>query len=519
MLLGILVVISAGICVYAIRQVDPDLYGYFAYGRLFAARGPVDIDPFAYTSSGFHWVAFEYLAQLWLWTAYDHFGPLGLIGLKAIVGGCAVFFLWVTLRTSSDDPIVWVPVFLLSTSTLSRFFLFRPQLFTFACFALFVAVLLRFVLRDKAALWCLPVVMLLWANVHGGFLAGLGAVFLAGLLRVCENLNRAGSSIRSAGAGTRPLVLAFAACVLVSFVNPHGDDLWRYVLTEVTHGTNRRYIAEWQPVSWERDPWSATALTFITLMVIGVGWIAQRRHLTIAGIFPWQWVVSCGPLLIMAYASVRHVPLAAIWTAPVIALLGSAVSRSGVSRSIGRLWLAVSAVTVIPLVLTVEYVVQHPWPSVATGGNVLGSKHPCRVVGFMRENRLEGNVYNPLWWGGYLTWEAYPTLRVSMDGRNISLFSREMVEQNLRFYSREATLDDLDIPLGYDTDFLLMPADTAILDTIRADARWREMYADGDASVFVRANGAHQALLSLVQEGALAAPGPCSQTLAGEHRP
>src|SRR6266498_3483382 len=86
-ILGALAILSAALCTYAMRRVDPDLYGYLAYGRLFLEQGRLTTpDPFAYTSVGHEWVTFEYLAHILLWLAYRTAGPLGLIVLKCIVG-------------------------------------------------------------------------------------------------------------------------------------------------------------------------------------------------------------------------------------------------------------------------------------------------------------------------------------------------------------------------------------------------------------------------------------------------
>jgi len=57
-------VAGALICVYAVRQVDPDFWGYLDAGRLFAAHGVTSHDPFAYTTSHSAWITFEYGAEL-----------------------------------------------------------------------------------------------------------------------------------------------------------------------------------------------------------------------------------------------------------------------------------------------------------------------------------------------------------------------------------------------------------------------------------------------------------------------
>ena len=238
--------VSAAVCLYSMRRADPDVWGHLTYGRLFVEQGglPSD-DPFAYTSMGLEWIHSEYIAQITLWLAYHYGGPLGLIALKCVVGGVALYFLFVALRTTTDEPYFWLPLFLLCASPVSRFFLFRPQLFTYAFFALFVVVLFGFLLRRRAHLWILPIVMLVWANAHGGFVAGLGAIGLAILLRASENVTTGPFRLRRILDGTAALWMALVACVGATLINPIGWRLWAYLFTELTNSTNRENIVEW----------------------------------------------------------------------------------------------------------------------------------------------------------------------------------------------------------------------------------------------------------------------------------
>lgn len=481
--------VCAAVCLYSMRRADPDLFGYLASGRLFVDQGGVTThDPFAYTSGGFEWVTFEYGAHVLLWLAYRFAGPIGLIALKCLVGGVALYFLAAAVRVATGDPHVWVPVFLLSASTVSRFFLFRPQLFTFAFFALFVAVLFRYLNVDKgrAPLWVLPPVMLMWANMHGGFVAGLGAIGLAIAVKASGNLPARRAGLGDVMAGTAPLWSALVACTAVTFVNPMGVRLWRYVITELMHGTNRRYTVEWGPASFHTDAWSAAALILITATLLIVIWFARDAKKT-AGPPPLVWALSCVPLVAMAYLSVRHVPIAAIWAAPVIALLASRAVGSAAFR---RPWFVLRGMAVLPAALTVAFVVARPEPVISADGGALGSRNPCGAVAFMKSNRLAGNVFSPLWWGSYVTWELYPSVRVSMDGRNISLFPDRMVIENFDFFLNDAAGVDVETPLRYDTDFVLVPTDSRALSRIGTDGRWQQAFRDQDAALFRRSDAA-----------------------------
>jgi hypothetical protein len=106
----------------------------------------------------------------------------------------------------------------------------------------------------------------------------------------------------------------------------------------------------------------------------------------------------------------------------------------------------------------------------------------------MRQERLSGNLYNPLWWGSYITWQLYPGVLVSMDGRNISAFPDNVVVENLKFYSEGTRSVDLETPLRYDTDFLLVPSDRPVLPRVLRDPRWRKIFSDSDSALFVRAD-------------------------------
>src|SRR5271165_4857800 len=93
-LLAALALIVAVLSVYECRQTDPDTWGHLRYGQFSAEHGPSDsTDPFAYTSEGLTWHRHEWLSQWLLWQAYHLGGPLGLIVLKCLVGGGAIYFL------------------------------------------------------------------------------------------------------------------------------------------------------------------------------------------------------------------------------------------------------------------------------------------------------------------------------------------------------------------------------------------------------------------------------------------
>jgi hypothetical protein len=487
-LLAGMALVVAAFAAYASRQTDPDMWGHLRYGRFFAENGLADLtDPFAYTSAGCEWHAHEWLAQWLLWQACALGGPVGLIFFKLTIAGATLFFLYRAIRITTDDARIWAPVLMLAACEVGRWFLFRPQMFTFCFFAYFLWVLFAHLHGKPARLWTLPLLLALWANLHAGFLAGLGAVGLTLLLRVAQALYRDGWQPHALARLAWPLALTLAGGAAATLLTPFGVGLWRYVLTEMTHDTNRLYIQEWMPLlSIAGNDWAlrAVLLTLGTLVFAGV--IAQLRSRSRAGLPPWLWLLACVPLAWMAFSSYRHVPMFILWAAPVLALLATVAAERwrGAPVWVGG-WLVVTGLVLVTAVQTVSFTARSP----ALAIQVEPDLYPANATAYLRENNLRGNVFAPLEWGSYLTWELYPRVRVAMDGRNVTLFPSEKVRANLVYFLPEGP--EYDAPFDDTTDYLLIPTTAPVLAALRRDAQWRELYGDDCAVLFGRADAGH----------------------------
>lgn len=480
---SILVLVVAVVSVYAIRTADPDLWGHLLYGQFFLEHGVVGVsDPFAYTTQGLRWYAHEYLAQMTMWWLYAQLGPIALIALKVLLGGGTLYLLYRSIRFVADDVRIWAPATMLASILLPQFFQFRPQLFTYLGMALFVFVLLRTLYDEPAPLWSLPLVTLVWANLHGGFLAGIGLLGLALGLRIIQSVRQNGLDVVGVWKNVRGLGATLVGCVIASLFTPLGWRMWPFLYVELGNPYNARYIEEWKPLQLTAPGWSGTLALFLLGLLL-VAWGAARRR-SIAGLKAWQWILSVLPVAWLAFRSVRHVSLLVIWGIPILALLAQAGWRRLHRRSAARLFvLACTGLILVPALIAVALTVADPLPRIRVTEESIGETSPFSAASFIRSNGLCGNVYNPLWWGSYLSWELYPNVLVSMDGRNDTVFPVEMIGENLAFYAGD--LDGADIPARYDTDMLLVPADSDVLDRVLAAGQWDVLFEDQEAVLFL----------------------------------
>jgi hypothetical protein len=221
--------------------IDPDLFARLAVGRLMVETGSVPFaDPFAFTQTKGMWIDHEWLSGLVFYLLWSIGGTSLLVLTKLAAWGASLFLVLyahtrVSPRERLSSGLMVLVAFQSSHVWLSTV---RSQLFTYVFIAYFIYVWSQEECRtSKKLLFSLPVVMVFWANAHGGFVVGLGlfAVHLIGNVLDRRTLSRSE-------------ILSFLLCCLAAMVNPYGPiTYWSYILQAVT--MKRPEVDEWSAVS------------------------------------------------------------------------------------------------------------------------------------------------------------------------------------------------------------------------------------------------------------------------------
>ncbi|MFA6990046.1 MAG: hypothetical protein WC197_08260, partial [Candidatus Gastranaerophilaceae bacterium] len=188
--------------VYSIRflDVDFDLYSRLAVGKIFFGLGQIlKVDPFAFTHTKNLWIDHEWGSSVVFWFFASKFGDAGLILLKIVVFFLCILFIHKTVKIKAKENSFNILYYLLLILALFNGFAsnVRCQIFTFLFFSIWVYALEKirwntnFVChcerltgtwqsqyqpqpKFKNYIWFFPLIMLFWANMHGGFVTGLG---------------------------------------------------------------------------------------------------------------------------------------------------------------------------------------------------------------------------------------------------------------------------------------------------------------------------------------------------------
>jgi len=421
-----------GIFTMAVRaSVGYDTWWHLKAGEWILANGEIlRTDLFSLTRQGSTWIYPGWLAQILLFTAFRNFSFAGLNLFTALMVVAAFAFVWCTLE---GRDLLKAFVILLAASASGVYWSARPQIISFVLAGYFLFVLYPHRKRRAWLLWSLPLAMILWVNVHGGFAIGfliLGVYLCGETIQIVHEALQADRDWRTAWDHHKReifhLLLVSFLCTLAVSINPHGPQMLLYPFKTVSIQVLQDYIQEWQSPNFHQ----AQVLPFLLMLLLLIGTLyGSRRHGDPTEIF----LVLV--FLALALLASRNIALFALVAAPVItrhldAILDDLHFDSGSAVQLPQsaakwLNLAVFLLLIVASGLKISSAL-----SSKVNQDALAQEFPVRAVEYLRTAQPQKNLFNTYNWGGYVIWELHPDFLSFVDGRT-DLFDDEILEEYL----------------------------------------------------------------------------------------
>jgi hypothetical protein len=372
---------------------DPDLFWHLAQGRQTVTQGLARVDVFSWSVNGLPVLTDQWLGQVIWYEAYAALGWNGIIVLRALLVAALVTLIVATAFRAQRRPIIAVAA-ALPAIALTRFgWTERPQLMGLVCFAA-----LMFLLRASAErpriLMAVPVLIVVWANLHASFALGLGVSAIA-----CAELWLRRPDAR------RLVVGVVAASIVATLLTPSGVSIWT--------SAGGHFLSPPRVVQEEGVPDVTQAYgfiyAFVVLAVLATAQLSRPTTLRDAALLV--------PVLFVSMTAARHTPFFAVASAAYLA----AHAPVAIAVVAARLHLGARLPAFVPRVPSLRF-------DLATGVIALAA-----VIGAGSVARGEPNlspyptsalsslppgpgVVNDYDWGGFLIWYA-PATPVFIDGR------------------------------------------------------------------------------------------------------
>jgi hypothetical protein len=469
------------VAVCGTNTADVDLWGHLRSGSDFLALGHLPThDSYAYSVNAPIWINHEYLSEVIFAWMYSHFGIVGLKIVRFVCASVMIVCLAGAIGETSAALPIQFGVLAFTTLVLVPAIEFRPQIFTFAMFSAILWMLARDNFGRRAPLWLAIPMMLLWCNLHGGFVVGLGALGLYGAAVAARDLIARRGLSHALRLGT-----ITAACALATLVNPYGFGIWHSVLRTVTHPPMLSEIVEWRSLWWAMvEIWRMTNFSFLFDIEMVAMFVALLASVVIAPFgedFPLLAVTSA--TIASAISMFRNFPLALIGAAaPLARHLSLAIRRRpqpAPDSSPKASLVTQSVIGLLAVVLAIDLGIFSP-------GIDFMFTPPAGAVGFIAEHDLRGNVMAPLVWSDYILYHLAPANRVFIDTRYEMIYPDRIARDFEDFqHNRERAAEVL---ASFPHDLVLLAPDAKAIPLMNRSRDWKLVYRDDIAVLYARAN-------------------------------
>jgi hypothetical protein len=435
-----------------------DTWWHLRTGEEIWRTGSVQLrDNFSHTVHGGYWPNHEWLSQVLFFGLYRA-GGLPLLSAAAALLVSVTW--WMVWSLTEGHPARRLVLISLAVIPSAMAWSLRPQLFTLFLVALMTTLVVR------RRYWSLPLVFLMWANLHGAVI--LGIALLIGAIAGVALLERR---------VPRELAMSSALCLVATLMTPLKFSLW----SEIPASLSR--LRQYQVLEWRAPSLGEVSLLPFWLMSAALSILtaaAVLRHRrggrtnTGSNSDPARdgrgVTIVIGALILLPFAltSARNVPPFLLLAAPAIAFLIESQFASGAPRMHRHerpvLNLGVLAVAVIASVTTVG----NAWAS--QNPRLQWSPLPGQAIAAVRA--CPERLYNNYDDGGYLVWFV-PERKVFLDSRQ-DPYPASLIESHIQ---AERSGNYQALFSRYQIECALTRTGTPLADRLLSDG-WHTRYAD-----------------------------------------
>jgi hypothetical protein len=472
--------------------VEPDFGWHLRAGLDFLDRGGhlPEHDPYSHTMPDWPWIEHAWLTDVVIALIYREFGSAGALSVMLWFGAVAIAAFVIGAARAESSRTSRLAAIVVSLWVALPYLGARTQLVSLVGIALVLWLYHHVAQRGPWFVWLYPPLFLVWANLHGGFTAGL--VFLGLILATSTALRIAAVQWPLLRHLYEPLLTGKQLILLtvsvglsgaVTLVNPYGWRLHREIYESLSDRFMLEHLREWQPVSF--DGWAGTALLLYMVIVAGFSALWYRR------IEPVRWVLLAASLGWAMWHS-RNVTIFLVVTVPLVAEVfeAGAIRMRQLVPYRGRA-MAVATLTLITGLVLISLDGDHLERIVSAGIDperfFERTEYPIEAVSWIKghPHELGSRLYNDYGYGGFLLWWM-PEQKVFIDGRMPAW----------RIDDRTILYDYLIINGGgppalrllekYGIDWGLIQRNSPLAAALSADSGWRELYSDAKVVIVRR---------------------------------
>jgi hypothetical protein len=461
-------------------------------------------DIYSLHSPPLEWTAHEWLAEIIMAAIFRFSGLTGVVIFFTVLLALTHWLLYQILRNKSKDIALCTLIIVLATTSSSIHWLARPHIFSLLLTVIWCYCLDQFQYKNNRSLIYLPWLMLLWVNLHGGFFFGLVLIVIYLVGNAIYSLTGSPEQIQQYRMKAKSLLVIFLLSVAICAVNPIGLNILWFPIRLTSDRFIMDQVIEFMPPNFHEP----LPFKYMFLTAIGILALSRSKLNLIEAI-----VIVL--LSYMALYSGRYVSLFAIVTAPILLKAGEDLldklpgpllrfyqtrnrNLAAIDSTLkGYFWPAFSTLLIVALALRG-----------VIGYQFNNKTFPVAAVEFLKRETITGNMFNNDEFGDYMIFAVWPKYRVFMDGRS-DMYGERFGTPYLQIANVQPGWKE--ILKKYNISWIIFQTHSALTAALRDQRNWHPIYSDEVATIFVKRDTEHEALVTRYPDTTLARDGEISQ--------
>lgn len=447
---------------------DFDLWARLIAGMGFVDGGHVLTSDFLSYTPVHTWWDHEWGAGVVFYFFLKHFGAYSLIILQALMT-FGIFFTAsrvVKLRNPNISSYNILYYFFALMAVMENFnHPIRCHMFSFLFFTTFILILEKVRRGHDKLLLIIPLLIVLWNNIHGGVVSGLGLLAMYG---VGEFLNKKSS-------------LKYFVTLLIStpllLINPWGISYVKFLLMANT--MKRPYIIEWWGLFSKFYLLKQIKFKLFMFVMIITELIYSIKLIKNEKLKNWYSNIDKVKYIILLstlYLAISHVKLLPFFAISALCFVYEDFYKLVENIKLPH-WKD-RAVYIMLLFLSI-FTLSAKNFSIPVGMDI----YPVKEIEFIKQNNIEGNLLINFGYGSYAAYKLYPQNKIYMDGRYEEVYYDYMVPMLKEFMLAYPHWKEL--ITHFRPDVMVLEKKYPIYNTIKNEKQWVAIYEGNVFGVFV----------------------------------
>ena len=443
-------------------------FDFDLWARLIAGMGVIDgghvlkSDFLSYTPTHTWW-DHEYGSGIVFYFFLKYFGPYSLIFLQTAIIFGIFFVIYKIIKLRGIEKPFSFLFFLFPLIALSQNFgsPIRCHLFSFLLFTVFLYILELSRRGKYKLLYILPFLTILWNNLHGGVVSGIGLILMYAFAQILDKKPFKHYIISA--------VISFASLI----INPWGWEYIKFLLMANTMA--REHVAEWWGLFSKHHIWHQIPFKIFMILILLLEGFKFKSY-GFKNIDKAKYIV----LLVTLFLAIEHVKLL-----PFFVIAASAFCYEDFEKLLKNKfpkWTDNFACILICGICLISFAIKKY--DIPLGVSV----YPHKEVEFIKINHLKGNILVNFGLGSFVSYKLYPNNLIFMDGRYEEVYYDEMVPLLDKFYTIKPGWDD--VLKKYPPDIMIIEKYYPVYKLLNTLKEWKNVYDAETFAVFVKTKNA-----------------------------